>query len=58
VSLGRNKVYNLENLDEEITSIYLKFTGPAVVNYVCRVGVSADESSGIVTSIVSTKFWG
>jgi hypothetical protein len=43
ISLGKNKVYSLDDIEENIQSIVLKYTGPILINYVCEVGRTEDE---------------
>lgn len=51
-----NKVYTL---DEDITSLTLvSAISPIIVNYVCELTQQEDTTTGVITSVDSSRIWG
>lgn len=56
--MAPNKVYRLNDIQEEIASIKLKYSGPLIINYVCELIRVEDEAQGVISSIDSSNIWG
>ncbi len=56
VSLGANRIYQLKD-SEIISSIYLKYNEPVIINYTCYVS-SKERETSTISSITTTSTWG
>ena len=58
ISLGRNKIYNLDDLNlTAADTLYLKHTGAVIVNYIAEV-TTIEVKSQTVSSVYTTSVWG
>lgn len=57
LSLGKNKVYYLKNVFDNLDKIYLKYSGPIIINFTCTA-VQEEDVSLIVESIDTSLVWG
>lgn len=58
ISMMPNRVYSLEDIEEEVISIKLKYNQPIIVNYKCQLVQRVDDAVGVVSSIDSSRIWG
>lgn len=56
ISLGANRIYQLKD-SEVVTSLYLKYDEPVIVNYTCYVSSEEAEQS-IISTITTSNVWG
>lgn len=57
LSLGKNKVYYLKDVFTNLDKIYLKYSGPIIINFTCEA-VQEEDISLIVESIDTSLVWG
>lgn len=58
ISMMPNRIYSLENIEEEVVSIKLKYTQPIIINYKSQLVPRIDDTVGVVSSIDSSRIWG
>lgn len=58
IVMGIGKMYWLNDIDEAITSIQVKYTMPMIINYVCEVVTTEDTEAKVVSAIDTTQIWG
>lgn len=57
IALGKNKVYYLKDVFSNLDKIYLKYSGPIIINFTCTA-VQEEDISLIVESIDTSLVWG
>lgn len=57
ISLGKNKVYYLKDAFSNLDKIYLKYSGPIIINFTCTA-VQEEDVSLIVEAIDTSLVWG
>lgn len=58
IVMMRGRVYNIDDIYEDITSLRLKYTYPLIINYTCEMVQAEDESLGVISSVDTSKIWG
>ena len=58
ISMMPNRLYALDDLEEFVTSIKLKYKQPIIINYTCQLTQREDETVGVVSTIDSSRIWG
>lgn len=56
-SLGKNKVFVLQDVFDNLSNIYLKYSGPIIINYTCKV-TQVEDISKTVQAIETSLVWG
>lgn len=57
LSLGKNKIYYMKDVFDNLDKIYLKYSGPIIINFTCTA-VQEEDISLIVESIDTSLVWG
>lgn len=58
IVMMKGRIYSVDNIYEDITSLKLKYTYPMIINYTCEMVQAEDESLGVIASVDTSKIWG
>lgn len=53
-----NRMYKINEIEEDVQSIKLKYTQPIIVNYICDLIQVEDKKGGIVSQVDVSRLWG
>lgn len=58
ILMRTGKPYTLTNLNGNLPTIQLKYSGPVILNYVCEIAQEEDTTKGVIQSVGRSKVWG